>query len=259
MKTRLLGGLAALLLAIVGSVLMFNYAQAADSRAQQGLAPIDVFVVQKEIPAGTPVADLPQSLKVTSLPGAAVAEDVVASLADFSGKVTSVALQPGEQLLAARLVDPNALAAPGTVPVPLGMEEITLLLEPQRILGGQLKAGDTVGVYTSYKLDDAAGANAPVGNDVKGFKEFTKLAFQKVLVTSVQQAPAEETANKNSNSTSEGPALPSGSVYVTLAREDVDTAQIVFASEFGKVWLSKENTDSKDGNSGVITLGKVSQ
>ncbi|TQJ33287.1 Flp pilus assembly protein CpaB [Arthrobacter sp. SLBN-122] len=258
MKTRLLGGLAALLLAIVGSVLMFNYAQAADSRAQQGLDPIEVLVVQKAIPAGTPVADVAQFVKQTSLPGAAVPKEVVKSLSDFPGKITSVALEPGEQLLASRLVDPNALVAPGTVPVPQGMEELTLLLEPQRILGGQLKAGDTVGVYTSYKLDDAAAASAPVGNDVKGFKEFTKLAFQKVLVTSVQQAPA-ESSKKESNSTSDGPALPSGSVYVTLAREDVDAAQIVFASEFGKVWLSKENSDSKDGNPGVITLGKVSQ
>lgn len=258
MKTRLLGGLAALLLAIIGSVLMFNYAQAADSRAQQGLDPVEVLVVQKSIPAGTPVGDLTQSVKLTTLPGSAVPKDVVKSLSDFSGKVTSVSLEPGEQLLAARLVDPNTLAAPGTVPVPKGMEELTLLLEPQRILGGQLKAGDTVGVYTSYKLDDTAAASAPVGNDVKGFKEFTKLAFQKVLVTSVQQAPA-ETTKKDSNSSTDGPALPSGSVYVTLAREDVDATQIVFASEFGKVWLSKENSDSKDGNPGVITLGKVSQ
>lgn len=79
MKTRLLGGLAALLLAIVGSVLMFNYAQAADSRAQQGLDPVEVLVVQKAIPAGTPVTELAQSVKETSLPGAAVPADVVKS------------------------------------------------------------------------------------------------------------------------------------------------------------------------------------
>ena len=100
-------------------------------------------------------------------------------------------LQPGEQLLGARLVDPNSLAAPGTVAVPKGLEEVSVLLEPQRVMGGQLKAGDTVGIYVSYKLDEAAGADAPVNADIKGFKEFTRLAFQQVLVTSVQQAPAE--------------------------------------------------------------------
>lgn len=257
MKTRLLGGLAALLLAIVGSVLMFNYAQAADSRAQQGLEPVEVLVVQKAVTAGTPVSQLSESLKLTSLPRAAVPAEAVKSLSEFSGKVTAVALQPGEQLLAPRLVDPNALATPGTVPVPAGMEEISLLLEPQRVIGGRLAAGDTVGVYLSYKLDDKVSTDAPVNNDLKGFKEFTQKAFHSVLVTSVQQAPPEATKDKSSSSN--GPALPSGSVYVTLARGDADASEIVFGAEFGKVWLSKENTDSKDSKPGLVTLGKVAQ
>ncbi|MDQ0075014.1 Flp pilus assembly protein CpaB [Arthrobacter oryzae] len=255
MKIRLLGGLAALLLAIVGSVLMFNYAQAADNRAQQGLQPVEVLVVQKAVTAGTPVSQLSESLKLTTLPRTAVPADAVKSISEFSGKVTAVALQPGEQLLEARLVDPNALATPGTVPVPAGMEEISVLLEPQRVIGGRLAAGDTVGVYISYKLDEKAGADAPVSNDLKGFKEFTQKSFHKVLVTSVQQAPPE--ASKDSTSTS--PALPSGSVYVTLAREDADASEIIFGAEFGKIWLSKETEESKDSKPGLVTLGKVFQ
>lgn len=255
MKTRLLGGLAALLLAVVGSVLMFNYAQAADNRAQQGLDPVQVLVLQNAVPAGTPVAELAKSTKSTSLPGAAVSADAVRDLSEYANKVTTVDLQPGEQLLGARLVDPNSLAAPGTVAVPKGLEEVSVLLEPQRVMGGQLKAGDTVGIYVSYKLDEAAGADAPVNADIKGFKEFTRLAFQQVLVTSVQQAPAEA----GSDAATDGPALPSGSVYVTLARNDADAAEIVFAAEFGKIWLSKESADSKDTVTGPVTVGKASR
>ena len=256
MKTRLLGGLAALLLAIVGSVLMFNYAQAADSRAQQGLEPVEVLVVQKAVTAGTPVSQLSASLKLTTLPKTAVAGEAVNSLSDYSGKVTGVDLQPGEQLLKARLVDPNSLAKPGTVPVPAGMEEISVLLEPQRVIGGRLAAGDSVGVYISYKLDEKASADAPINNDVKGFKEFTGKAFHKVLVTSVQQAPPESSKDAKS---ADGPALPSGSVYVTLAREAADASEIVFGAEFGKIWLSKETNESKDSKPGLVTLGKVAQ
>lgn len=256
MKTRLLGGLSALLLAIVGSVLMFNYAQAADSRAQQGLEPVEVLVVQKAVTAGTPVAQLSESLKLTTLPRNAVPAEAVKSLSEYSGKVTAVDLQPGEQLLKPRLVDPNALATPGTVPVPAGMEEISLLLEPQRVIGGRLAAGDTVGVYLSYKLDDKISTDAPVNNDLKGFKEFTQKAFHRVLVTSVQQAPPEATKESSS---SNGPALPSGSVYVTLARGDAEASEIVFGAEFGKIWLTKETEESKDSKPGLVTLGKVSQ
>ena len=83
MKTRLLGGLAALLLAVVGSVLTFNYAQAADNRAQQGLDPVQVLVLQNAVPAGTPVAELAKSTKSTSLPGAAVSADAVRDLSEY--------------------------------------------------------------------------------------------------------------------------------------------------------------------------------
>jgi pilus assembly protein CpaB len=235
---------------------MFNYAQAADNRAQQGLEPVEVLVVQKAVTAGTPVAQLSESLKLTTLPRNAVPAEAVKSLSEYSGKVTSVDLQPGEQLLEPRLVDPNALATPGTVPVPAGMEEISLLLEPQRVIGGRLAAGDTVGVFVSFKLDEKVGADAPVNPDLKGFKEYTQMAFHKVLVTSVQQAPPETTKDAEASS---GPGLPSGSVYVTLAREDADAAKIVFGAEFGKIWLSKETDASKDSKPGLVTLGKVAQ
>lgn len=254
MKIRLLGGLAALLLAITGTVLMFNYAQAADSRAQQGLEPVEVLVAQKIVKAGTPIAQLSDSVKVISLPRKAVADHPVASLSGYQDRVLAADLQVGEQLLEAKLIDATALAAPGTVAVPSGMEEISLLLEPQRVIGGRLAAGDTVGVFLSFKLDEKVGAGAPVNSDLKGFKEYTTQAFHKVLVTSVQQAPPE--ASKGS-SNADGPALPTGSVYVTLARPDSDAAKIIFGAEFGKVWLTKENADSTEAKPGVVTLGKV--
>lgn len=254
MKVRLMGGLAALLLAITGTVLMFNYAQAADSRAQQGLEPVEILVAQKVVKAGTPIAQLSDSVKPVSLPRKAVADNAVSSLSDFQGRVLAVDLQVGEQLLEAKLIDPSSLAAPGTVAVPSGMEEVSLLLEPQRVIGGRLSAGDTVGVFLSFKLEEKVPQDARVNPALKGVKEYTTQAFHKVLVTSVQQAPPE---SSKGSASAEGPALPSGSVYVTLARPDADAAKIIFGAEFGKVWLTKEDADSTDARSGVVTLRTV--
>ena len=58
MKSRLLAGVAALVLAILGALLVVSYAQGADTRAVQGLDPVTVLVVQKAVPAGTSVAGL---------------------------------------------------------------------------------------------------------------------------------------------------------------------------------------------------------
>ncbi len=50
MKTRLLGGIVAVVLAIVGTLLLVTYVQAADARAQKDLQPVDVLVIQSQVP-----------------------------------------------------------------------------------------------------------------------------------------------------------------------------------------------------------------
>ena len=99
MKARLLGGIAALLLAVIGTVLLVTYVQGADKRAQQGLDPVNVLVVKERIPAGTKAEDIGSKVKTETLPQSAVAPGTIAALNDQNGKVTSVDLQPGEQLL----------------------------------------------------------------------------------------------------------------------------------------------------------------
>ena len=50
MKSRLIAGVAAVVVAIVGILLIFSYAQSADSRAMQKLEPVKVLVVQNPFP-----------------------------------------------------------------------------------------------------------------------------------------------------------------------------------------------------------------
>ena len=52
MKTRLLGGIAALLVAIIGTVLLVTYVQNADKRALASTETEYIYIVQKAIPAG---------------------------------------------------------------------------------------------------------------------------------------------------------------------------------------------------------------
>ena len=252
MKSRLLGGIAALLLAITGTVLLVVYVQGADDRAAQGLEPVNVLVVKEPIPAGTKAEDLNNKVLLEAIPQAAVPDGALETLSDSKGKITSVALEPGEQLLAARLVDPRELV-PGTVPVPEGLEEVTFLLAPERILGGRLEAGDKVTVYTSFKTDEQMPDGANVPAEVKGWKQSTGLLFHDVLVTAVQKAAPE--TEKNSGSTNSSVAMPNGSAFVTVARSDADAAKIVFGAEFGTIWLSKQTETSTKSDPPVTTFG----
>src|SRR3954465_14812453 len=155
MRRRLLAAFAALVLALAGAVVLVAYVRGADARAAAGLQTVPVLVVQQLVPAGTPADQLADKVDTELVPAKTAVPGRVLHLADLAGKVAAVDLQPGEQLLAGRFKAPGELRAAGTVDVPAGDQEVSVLLEPQRAVGGRLAAGDKVGVYLSM-TDPAA-------------------------------------------------------------------------------------------------------
>ena len=247
MKSRLLAGLAAVVLAIVGAILVVSYAQGADSRAVQNLQPVTVMVVQKAVPAGTPVATLQTFVASQELPGKAVSKTALKNLDGQAGKVTAVDLLPGEQLVAERLVEPEALKTGGSVDVPEGLQEISFQLDPQRVVGGRLVPGDHIGIFISQKKG---------GLEAKPEKETTQLAIHKVLVTAVQRAPVPTPSAQPTASGAAAPAedtsLPNGALLLTVAVNDVNASKIVYGAEFATLWLSKEPLNAKETGKGIM-------
>lgn len=256
MKSRLLAGIAAIVLAIVGAILVFSYAQGADQRAVKNLDPVPVLVVTKAIPAGTPVESMTASVVTEQLPGAAVSDSAIESFDDSKGKVAAVDLVPGEQLVKERLIAPAELEVQGSVKIPAGLQEVSFQLEPDRVVGGRLAPGDYVGIFVS--LDEG-------GLEDKAVKETTKLTVRKALVTAVQRAPqpapaAAPTASASAPASNADPrdtTLPEGSLMLTVAVSDSDAAKIVFAAEYGKMWLSKQPLNAKDSGPRIIQRSEV--
>ena len=252
MKSRLLAGIAALVLAVVGAILVVSYAQGADSRAVQGLAPMTVLVVNKAVPAGTPVAALKEFVTSEELPGKAVTKSALQNLDGLAGKVTAVDLLPGEQLVAERLVAPEALKTSGSVQVPKGLQEVSFQLEPQRVVGGRIAAGDHIGIFINLEAG---------GLEAKPEKQTTQLTIHKALVTAVQRAPSAGPSpqpSPDSTAPAQDTSLPTGSLLLTVAVNDIDATKIVYAAEFAKIWLSKEPLDATDsGRPGIMTKPEV--
>ena len=253
MKTRLIGGIAALLVAIIGTVLLVSYVQNADKRALADTETESVYVVEKTISAGTGIDKAAGAVVRKEVPKLAVAAGAVTDLNQVGQKVAAVDLMPGEQLLSTRMVDPASILGPARVQVPTGMQEITLKLPIERVVGGTLTAGDTVGVFLS--VEDSA---AKTGK--------TQLTFHKVLVTAAQfsngsaaksqETAAEEDSSKGSLTTKK--SAPSTDTYlITLARNSADAERIIFATEFGSVYLSKEPANAVEGTSGVVNTGRL--
>lgn len=243
MKSRMLAGTAAVALALVGALLIIFYANGADARAMASTNPKKVLVVQKAIPAGTPVNDMTASLVIEDVPSAGVAATALTSLDGKGGTVAAVDLVPGEQLLAERLVAPKDVKTSGAVKIPAGLQEVTFELEPKKVVGGRLEAGDHVGIALNF----AAGADK-----TKAGEPTAQLTIRKALVTAVQRAPqAAATAKPTDGTNPQDTTLPQGSFMVTVAVNDIDATKIIYSSNNGDLWLTKEPLDAQD-NGGFI-------
>lgn len=242
MKNRLLGGIVALVLAIVGTLLLVSYVQASEARAQKDLQPVQVLVVQEQVPLGANLEKIKSATKLTSLPSASVPNGALKSLEGHDGQVATVDLLPGEPLLGARLADPNTVAGPGSVAVPEGMQEISVKLEAERVVGGRLTAGDTVGIVMLF--DKGAAKDSP---DVESGQQ----VFHKVLVTSVQRS-MDKASTDGDPAAQTNTELPSGELIVTFARNDADAAKIAFGAHFGSLWLTKEPSTAVEGSPVVV-------
>jgi pilus assembly protein CpaB len=255
MKTRLLGGIAALVVAIIGTVLLITYVQNADQRAMAGTETTEVFVVQKAIPAGTPASGLNDSVTKKPIQKSTLAEGTVANLADLGSKVTAVSLVPGEQLVSSRMVDADSFLGPSRVAVPDGMQEISIKLPIDRVVGGKVNAGDTVGIFVS--LQEGSG-------DAAAKSQGTQLTFHKVLVTAAQfsngsaaQPDAAQQGQSQGSLNSSNSNQSDGTYLITVARNSADAERLVYAIEFGKIYLSKEPAAATEGTAGVVDKTKV--
>jgi pilus assembly protein CpaB len=241
MRRRLLAAFAALVLALAGGVVLVAYVRGADARAAAGLRTVQVLVVAQLVPAGTPADQLADKVDTELVPAKTAVPGRVLHLADLAGKVAAVDLQPGEQLLAGRFKAPGELRAAGTVDVPAGDQEVSVLLEPQRAVGGRLAAGDKVGVYLSM-TDPAATTHG---------------VLHGVLVTQVQGAPAAPSGSTDTETASAGSAAPTGSLLITLAVTAKDAEEVVFGAEHGTLWLSLEPDGADDSGTQVLTPDNV--
>jgi len=239
-RRRLLAALAALLLLFVGTVVLLAYVRGADARALAGVQTTEVLVADQVIPEGTPAEQLAPLVRTEVLPQKAAVGGRVADLGDLAGLVATVDLQPGEQLLTSRFGEEDPAGDEGAVPVPDGLQEVTVLLEPQRAVGGRLAAGDKVGVVVS--TGDKTGS-----------------VLHQVLLTEIKGAPApvQDEAEAGTETAAAAATVPSQSLMITLAVTAPQAEVVVFGMEHGTVWLTLEPEDATTGDTSVVDAGTI--
>lgn len=249
MKRRIGGVIASLVLATLGTVALVSYVQSAKATALAGETLVDVLIVAEPVQKGTAARQLAGAVRTEKVPAKVKAAGSVDSLASLDDLVTAVDLVPGEQVTRARFV--TEAEARQQTQVPEGALQVTVALDPVRAVGGQVRAGDLVGVVASFGAETAPGAAA--ANDG------THLILHKVVVTSVQVEQMPPEADRAPGPTADRtPTLaPTGNLLVTLALDAASVERIVFAAERGTLWLAMEPAGAPEGGTQIVTTGNI--
>jgi len=288
-KRRIIGIVAAIVLALVGTISLVGYVRSAkdDAVAQEAL--VDVYVVDAFVPKGADPETIKSSVSIEQVPARLKQDDAITNLETVGEQVAAADLQVGDQLLAARLAAGELVSTEITDKV-----QVSALLEAERAVGGAIQQGDLVGVYLSFdpfevddsgitdfentgietessddvdataalagvegSVDEGAGDDESDDDGPGNTPNVSRLEFQNVLVTNVQTinapvSPAEEDDGE--------PAVAqvTGTQYVvTLALSPEESERFVFANEFGHVWLSIDPATVADDGTRPVSLGDV--
>jgi pilus assembly protein CpaB len=255
-RRKVLAALAALLLAVISTGVLIKYVQGAEDRALAGEELVEVLVAKENISAGTSAADLASSVVAQRVPAKVRAADAVVTFSEIAGLVAAIDVVPGEQLLARRFVNPVNFqgARSASAAVPKNADEVTFKLAPERALGGQLRPGDKVTVVASFESEDDLSGD-PTGSGPTGkLPDISHVLLNQAIVVRVQFPEDANTSTKEKNGVA---VAPTQEMLVTLAVDQPSLERAVFASEFGKVWLSYEPKDADSTQNQLVTRENI--
>ncbi len=230
-RRKMMGIIASVVMAAVGTGLLIAYVRSAEDRALNGENAVDVLVVTETIPKGTKAEDVAAKVKKEQVPSKVLAQGAVADLRSLNGLVAGGEMLPGEQVVQSRFA--AAAATVMATPAP-GSLKVTVAMDALRAIGGQIRAGDSVGVVASFTEP-----------------ETSHLILQKVPVTDVRTEAGVAVTGKP-----DGTAV-TGRLWVTLAVDAPSVERVVFAAEHGTMWLAWEPKDANEAGTKVQTRAGV--
>jgi pilus assembly protein CpaB len=277
MNRRIIGIILAVVLGIGGTYALVRYVQSARDDAAEPEPTESILVVQNDVAQGASLDVINDNVALADVPERLVAPGALTDLDSVpEDLVAGVALEPGEQLLRSRLVESSELVS---VDVPEGLQELTVAFDPERAVGGQVEPGETVGIVLSFEpfeiaasgptaAPDDPAATEDTNNEQTRTPNTTHLTLNQVLVTGVQLSrnDAERTTETRTVDEDSGdqPLIaadiaeaPGDQLLVTLAVTSPEAEQIVFAAEFGRIWLTGQNAATDESNTRILTLEQV--
>lgn len=231
--------IAALVVAALGALLVFLYADRADDRAVDQLAPRSVLVVAQPVGAGTTVADALAvgAFVAERVPGTAIPGEALETTEGLEDAFVLVDLYPGEVLLRQRLGAVNDQA--GSLEVSAGNLAASFLFGDPNRVATFLTPGDEVAVFlTRTPLPSAEDPTQPD----TGTAPRTRVLLPQVRVLAVggtTTTPQTETGTDGQQQTTEV-----NQALLTLDLTQDQLERLVLAQTVGELYLGLRSEDA---------------
>lgn len=235
LSKRWLAVIVAVILAGVATLALISYVRGAKSKAVQSEAPVEVYVAKATIPQGTlgSAATSEGLIIQRPIPRADAAPGDITSLTQIQTGEASADILQGEQIQAAQFVAPQALHE-GLLPIPAGMQAMSVQVAIVPAVDGFIQQGDTISVI--------AQVNSGGVQDRFLLQDVQVLAVGGPVVPSASPAPA---------------AAPVSTVVLTLALAPAQAEKLAFATQNGQLYLTLVPKGQQPGTTPGANLGNL--
>lgn len=219
MGRRTLLLVAALIVAALGTTLVFAYVKRADDRALKHQAPVEVLVAKAEIKAGTSVqqAESQGLFKLQEIPLSATVAGHLRDTRTIADLVAVSDIFPGEQIIADKFARVGSTTG---LPIPTTKLATSVQLgDPQRV-AGFVQPGSEVAIFVTIE-------------------NVTRLLLPRVSVLAIGPTTLRPPVNGQGNKET----LPTA--ILTLSLDQAQAQKVIFAAQNGAMWFSLLTKDSK--------------
>lgn len=223
----------AVVVAALGTTLVFLYVKGADDRALEGQSPVQVLVATSPIAAGTTLrqAQSQGDIAPATVASSSAVEGAMASIASVADQVALGTILPNQQLSYSMFGE--TAAATSALPVPKGKMAVSFQFTDPARVAGFVQPGSKVVVFATIAQSSASGGGQS-GNDV------TRVLLPQALVVGVGPTTAAPQSDNGTKANEED--VPRA--LLTLALSDGEAVKLVYGSEHGTLYLGLLNDQS---------------
>lgn len=230
----------AVVIAALGTGLVYLYVQGAEDRATEQFDGVSVLTATAVIPMGESIEVAQKSGKigVTKIAANQQLDGALTDTSTLEGQSANATIYPGEQIIPAKFSQ-GVVASASALPIPEDMVASSVQLSDPARVAGFVNPGSRVTLFMNGS--DPAGA-------------FTRRLIDDVTVLGVGSTTPVSAA-PGADGTAVTEQLPR--TLVTLAVSPKDAERIAFAAANGEVWVALRNDKTKIGDGSPVTAANL--